>query len=103
MSKPVSAPLKNADDIILTRCRAYVYRKHYLQLVVFSTWWSEVESVSYSFGGHIYKHGTGFIWILAKRDSILALVTHLKPFFPSFTGFESKVLDIYPLEKYLTT
>jgi len=92
------APLKNAEDILLQRCRSYIYRKRYFQLQVFSKWFTEVELLTAHYNGHWYKHGSGYVWMLTKRNDIIRLVITLQSSFPSESKFEDKILKVFPIK-----
>jgi len=51
--------------------------------------------LTYVYGGHYYRHGSGWRWVLAKRGSLIALVKDLTDDFPSTNQFEKPILEYY--------
>ncbi len=103
MGRTVAAPLKDPEAIVLAKGRSYVVRRRYMQIQVFSTWWTEIELLTHHFGGHYYRHLSGYTWMLTDRDEIYALVGRLLPKLPSATHFEDQVLRVWEEEKKRTS
>lgn len=95
MVRTYSTPLKSAREIVLKRAKTYAYKGRYLQVYVFTTWVSELRMLTYVYGGHYYRHGSGWRWVLAKRGSLIALVKDLTDDFPSTNQFEKPILEYY--------
>lgn len=95
MPRTVTAPLEAAEDILLLKGRTFTYRGKYLQIQVFTKYLTEVSHLEKRWGGHHYKHGTGFVWLIAKREMLLKIVDDLRDGFPSENGFEVPIIQNY--------
>lgn len=96
MGRTATIAIRTPDAIILKRCRAYIKRKCYLQLVVFTKWPSEIDLLKTAYGGHSYQHGSGFIWVLSKRDEVVGMMKSVLTSLPSDTLFEATVFRLIP-------
>lgn len=95
MPRDLVPPIDTAEDILLTKGRTFTYRGKYLQIQVFTKYLTEVNHLETRWGGHHYKHGTGFIWLIAKRQMLLQIVDDLRDRFPSENGFELPIIRNY--------
>lgn len=98
MGRSVAEPLKDPHEILLTKARTYAYRGKYLQVIVFSKYLTEIDLLERTFGGHHYVHGTGFNWLLSKREDLVRIVSQVEDRLPSENGFESPILEFYMAE-----
>ena len=99
MGRTATTPLKDVLEIVRTRGRVYVARGKYVQVHVFSTFRSEVYALAYAYGGRIYKHRTGYVWLLATRTDLEALAEILIECGGSVNRIEDKILTYYPDNK----
>ena len=99
MGKTVRPALKDPEQILLERAHAYVVRKKYVQISIFTTWYSETELLRRRYGGNKYKHGVGYVWLLSNRDALCEVVSQLRESFPSAYEFENTIMDLYPESK----
>jgi len=81
--------IETARDIVLERGHAYLYRGKYPQLQVFTTKEIELDVLKRTFGGHSYRHGSGFVWVLSKRVELAAFMQKISPHLPSRCGLEN--------------
>ena len=95
MGRSSRGVIRDPRQIVIEKGRVYRYKKRYIQVVVFSIWVTEVRALAYEFGGHIYRHGTGHIWLLANRDSLVELVNKCEHLFPSKNNFEVPIQEQY--------
>lgn len=95
MGRAFTPPLKDADEIVLRKAKSYAYKGKYIQVYVFTTWVSELRLLVYKYGGHYYRHGAGFRWVLSKRGNLIELVQKLTDKFPSTNHFEDMILRYY--------
>ena len=98
MGQTTSDPLRDAYSIVSAKARAYAYRDIYPQIVVFTTFLTETDLLQQEFGGHKYKHGSGWVWLLSRQEGIDALMEKMKDHFPSDTGFEDVIVSIQATE-----
>jgi len=87
--------MRDPYQIVIEKGRVYKYKKRYIQVIVFSTWVTEVRVLAYEFGGNIYRHGTGHIWMLSHRDRLVELVKRCEHLFPSKNNFEVPIQEHY--------
>jgi len=78
MRSPVKDPLELVRDF----SRSYIYKGKYPQIVVYTHYTSETDILLREFGGHIYNHRSGFVWILSKQALVAALYSKLKSSLP---------------------
>jgi len=85
----------SAQTIVITRARGYRYHGKYPQVTVFSKDQMELDRIQTEFGGHVYAHRKGFIWVLSRRSEVIHLIAKVKPWLPSRHGFET-ILESHP-------
>lgn len=68
----------NAREILLQRGRGYLYKGRYPQIVVFTRAVLDVDKLESCYGGHHYRHKSGFIWLLSDRKSLRACLESLE-------------------------
>ena len=95
MGKDARAPITDPKELLLARGRSYAYRGRYLQIQVFSKYLPEMHALQKAYGGHYYKHGTGFVWVEANRQRLIQIVDELRDSFPSEKGFEIPIITNY--------
>jgi hypothetical protein len=95
MPREAAEALREAEEVVLIKGRTYPYHGRYLQIQVFTKWLTEVNLLVQRFGGNYYKHGTGFVWVLANRQKLLQMVDALQEKFPSENGFENEIIKRY--------
>lgn len=88
--------IKNPLQILLERARAYPTGKHYVQLKVFTVWWYEAALLRQHYGGGIYSCGSGYLWIVSKRDTLCTIVNDVRRSLPSQHKFEELVYERIP-------
>lgn len=96
MGRPATTPLTNPLQIVATRGRAYITRKKYVQVHVFTTFYGEVSTLIHTFGGKYYRHGSGFTWMLATRDDLESLARVLRTSGGSTNKIENIIESFYP-------
>lgn len=94
-----ATPLKKPHQIVIERAKVYAYKGQYLQVYVFTTWLSELAMLVRAYGGHYYKHGTGYRWVLAKRGDLCRLVEKVNEHLPSVNRFEDPIIKYYMQNK----
>jgi len=69
--------MTSALDILLERGRGYLYRGKYPQIVVFTKSVAVADKLKAEFGGHVYRHSKGYVWMISNRRELAALKTKL--------------------------
>lgn len=95
MGRAAADAMNDPAEIILARARTYAYRARYLQVQVFTKYVTETDLLIQTYGGHSYKHGTGFIWMLSNREAVIKLVRAVEDRLPSENGFENLIITGY--------
>lgn len=95
MGRTSSYPIKDPKQLLLEKGRIYAYKKHYLQLYVFSSWVSEMRTLQHAYGGNVYPHGSGYKWMLSKRRLLTDLVKELNDDLPSTHKWEDPIKKYY--------
>lgn len=75
----------------LVKERAHTYRVNkYLQVHVFTRLPAEYNTLMREFGGHVYKHGSGWTWVVTKRTELQMLCKKMRGLglLPSNHNFE---------------
>jgi hypothetical protein len=63
---------------IISRGRAYVQKKKYVALHLFSTSADELMDYAEQVGGNVYDHKGGFLLIIGNRDSLLEICERIQ-------------------------
>lgn len=82
--------VQTAKQILLERGRGYLNRGKYPQIVVFTKSLTEIDKLEAVYGGNHYKHNTGYIWVVSRRENINNILWLLSPNV-SANGFEDVV------------
>ncbi len=72
-----STTVGRAAAEVLERGRVYSRRGRYTSLVVFYTERSAATFLEDIFGGHVYKHRVGYVWVLSRFRDLVDLYHHL--------------------------
>lgn len=96
MGRTSSPALRDPYEIVCEKARAYVYRNKYPQVVVFTKYITEFDLLMREFKGGRYRHGTGYVWVLAKRGDLYEFLEKMKPYLPSKHGFETVLTKHLP-------
>lgn len=77
----------SAKQLVLERGRGYLYKGKYPQLVIFTRSKTDIDRLIRTYGGNSYKHNSGMIWMLSRRQGLKQLLLSIAGT-PSKHGFE---------------
>lgn len=72
--------LGKSAAVVAERGRFYVLSKRYTQVTVFSLNRRDVDELRSHFGGHVYRHRSGFVWVLSKYQDLRRLYDQLSEY-----------------------
>ena len=88
MGRIASPPLRDAYEIVKQKARAYVAKGRYYSVTVFTKYTSETDLLIRTFGGHSHRHGTGFYWMLTRKESLAELLSKMAEHLPTKNHIE---------------
>lgn len=83
MGRTASPSLKDPYEIVRLKARVYIAKNKYISIRVFTKYTSETDLLIRTFGGHTHRHGTGFYWMLTKKELVIELIDKMHKYFPT--------------------
>lgn len=74
--------LGGAAELLVNRARAYKHGRgrKYWMVQYWTTNVHETRLIKKWFGGNYYRHGVGFVWVLASKRGLKLMLSKLTPY-----------------------